>query len=73
MRYGQNDHLLVQMKVPLKIKRDFEKWKRFTCKSLMIMKHAIPETLRGAMFDEDNAKKFLGEMKKRFAKCIKVV
>ena len=37
--------------------------------SLMIMKRAIPEALRGTMFDQfTTAKEFLQEIKKWFAK-----
>ena len=49
-------------------KRDLEKWDRSNRMSLMIMKCSIPETFRGAMSEEDSAKKFLEDIEKRFAK-----
>ncbi|KAI3463922.1 hypothetical protein Pfo_020585, partial [Paulownia fortunei] len=49
-------------------KRDLEKWDRSNRMSLMIMKRSIPETFRGAMSEEDSAKKFLEDIEKRFAK-----
>ncbi|XP_074305746.1 uncharacterized protein LOC141640966 [Silene latifolia] len=49
-------------------KRDMEKWERSNRMSLMIMKRAIPESFRGTMSEEDNAKKFLVELEKRFVK-----
>jgi hypothetical protein len=49
-------------------KRDLEKWDRSNRMSLMIMKRAIPETFRGTMSEEANAKLFLEELEKRFAK-----
>ncbi|XP_074301650.1 uncharacterized protein LOC141633059, partial [Silene latifolia] len=48
--------------------RDMEKWERSNRMSLMIMKRAIPESFRGTMSEEDNAKKFLVELEKRFVK-----
>ena len=38
---------------------NLEKWERSNCMSLMIMKHSIPDTTRGAMLEEENAKSFL--------------
>jgi hypothetical protein len=49
-------------------KRDLEKWERSNCMCLMIMKHAIPESFRGTTSEEDNAKRFLVELEKRFEK-----
>ncbi|RVW13159.1 hypothetical protein CK203_104964 [Vitis vinifera] len=36
-----------------------EKWERSNRMSLMIMKHSIPETIRGAIPEETQAKAFL--------------
>ncbi|CAA2986924.1 transposon, unclassified [Olea europaea subsp. europaea] len=49
-------------------KSEHERWERSNRLSLMIMKRSIPEALRGAMSDENSAKKFLEEIEKRFAK-----
>ncbi|CAH9136785.1 unnamed protein product [Cuscuta epithymum] len=49
-------------------KREMERWERSNRMSLMIMKRAIPESFRGTMSDEDDAKSFLAELEKRFAK-----
>ncbi|KAI3463620.1 hypothetical protein Pfo_020283 [Paulownia fortunei] len=49
-------------------KRDLEKWDCSNRMSLMIMKRSIPETFKGAMSEEDSAKKFLEYIEKRFAK-----
>ncbi|KAH1098868.1 hypothetical protein J1N35_015789 [Gossypium stocksii] len=54
-------------------KRDFERWDRSNRMSLMIMKHSIPEAFRGIESEEiTQAKCFLDEIKKRFAKNDKV-
>ncbi|CAN1781235.1 hypothetical protein LINPERHAP1_LOCUS15382, partial [Linum perenne] len=54
-------------------KRDHERWDRSNRMCLMIMKHSIPESLRGSESDEiTNAKEFLDEIEKRFAKNNKV-
>ena len=46
-----------------------EKWERSNCMSSMIIKRGIPEAFRGAIFEEiTNAKEFLIEIEKRFAK-----
>ncbi|KAK5846508.1 hypothetical protein PVK06_002799 [Gossypium arboreum] len=37
----------ITAKSTLDIKRDFERWDRSNCMSLMIMKHIIPEAFRG--------------------------
>ncbi|KAG8489197.1 hypothetical protein CXB51_017253 [Gossypium anomalum] len=55
------------------IKRDFERWDRSNRMSLMIMKHSIPEAFRGTESEEiTQAKGFLDEIEKRFAKNDKV-
>ena len=53
-------------------KRDLEEWDRSNRMSLMTMKYAILETFRGIMFEVDDAKKFLEELEKCFAKIEKV-
>ena len=40
--------------------------------SLMIMKHSIPESIRGAIPDEENAKSFLKQIADRFTANEKV-
>lgn len=53
-------------------KKYYEKWDRSNRMSLMIIKRGIPETFRGAVSDEvTNAKDFLAEIEKRFAKSDK--
>ncbi len=47
-------------------KRDFERWDRSNRLSLMIMKSAIPESFRGTMSDETNARSFLDAIEKLF-------
>ncbi|KAK9681800.1 hypothetical protein RND81_10G028700 [Saponaria officinalis] len=50
----------------------FEKWERSNRMSLMIIKRGIPETFRGAVYDEiTDAKEFLVEVENRFVKSIK--
>ncbi|KAL2531871.1 hypothetical protein Adt_05222 [Abeliophyllum distichum] len=50
-------------------RRNFEKWERSNRISLMIIKRGIPEAFRGAVSEEvTNAKEFLAEIEKRFAK-----
>ncbi|CAH9133831.1 unnamed protein product [Cuscuta epithymum] len=49
-------------------KREMERWERSNRMSLMIMKRAILESFRGTMSDEADAKPFLAELEKRFAK-----
>ncbi|CAH9074220.1 unnamed protein product, partial [Cuscuta europaea] len=49
-------------------KREMERWERSNRMSLMIMKRAIPESFRGTMSDEADAKSFLAELEKCFAK-----
>ena len=39
--------------------KNFEQWERYNRMSLMIIKHSIPETIRGAVPEVDNAKAFL--------------
>ena len=53
-------------------KRYLEKWDRSNRMSVMIMKHSIPETFRGSMFDEEDVVTFLKEIKQRFVKNEKV-
>ncbi|XP_034689325.1 uncharacterized protein LOC117917232 [Vitis riparia] len=36
-----------------------EKWERSNCMSLMIMKHSIPEAIRGAILEKTRTKTFL--------------
>ena len=49
-------------------KKDFEKWERSNRMCLMIMKQSIPETFRGDMSNETDAKGFLADLEKRFAR-----
>ncbi|XP_073033110.1 uncharacterized protein [Primulina eburnea] len=50
----------------------FEKWDRSNHMSLMIIKRAIPEVFRGAVSEDiTNAKEYLAEIEKRFAKSDK--
>ena len=44
-----------------------EKWERSNRMSLMIMKHTIPEAIRGAILEESQAKTFLDQIANRFA------
>ncbi|RVW76034.1 Retrovirus-related Pol polyprotein from transposon TNT 1-94 [Vitis vinifera] len=44
-----------------------EKWERSNRMSLMIMKHSIPEAIRGAIPEETQAKAFLDQIANRFA------
>ncbi|PON83006.1 hypothetical protein TorRG33x02_212120, partial [Trema orientale] len=48
--------------------KNFEQWERSNRMSLMIMKHSIPETIKGAVPKVDNAKAFLDAIAKRFQK-----
>ncbi|PIN11313.1 hypothetical protein CDL12_16094 [Handroanthus impetiginosus] len=50
---------------------DLENWGYSNRMSLMIMKHAVPETFRGTMSDDDNAKLFPAELEKHFVKSEK--
>ncbi|KAF7132637.1 hypothetical protein RHSIM_Rhsim09G0102700 [Rhododendron simsii] len=50
----------------------YEKWERSNRMSLMIIKHSISETIRGAMPEEENAKKFLSQIADRFVASEKV-
>ena len=36
--------------------------------SLMIIKHALPKTIRGSIPEEENAQKYLAQVANRFAK-----
>ncbi|RVW21557.1 hypothetical protein CK203_109657 [Vitis vinifera] len=49
-----------------------EKWERSNRMSLMIMKHSIPEAIRGAIPKETQAKAFLDQIANRFAANEKV-
>ncbi|RVW13284.1 hypothetical protein CK203_103415 [Vitis vinifera] len=49
-----------------------EKWERSNRMSLMIMKHSIPEAIRGAIPEETRAKTFLDQIANRFAANEKV-
>ena len=49
-----------------------EKWERSNRMSLMIMKHTIPEAIRGAILEESQAKTFLDQIENRFAANEKV-
>ncbi|KAL6321459.1 hypothetical protein AAG906_016558 [Vitis piasezkii] len=44
-----------------------EKWERSNCMSLIIMKHSIPEAIRGAIPEKSRAKTFLDQIANRFA------
>ena len=49
-----------------------EKWERSNRMNLMIMKHSIPEVIRGAIPEETQAKAFLDQIANRFAANEKV-
>ena len=51
-------------------KANYEKWERSNRMCLMVMKHTIPITIRGAM--PDSAKSFLAEVVDQFTKLDKV-
>ena len=51
---------------------NFEKWEHSNHMSLMIMKHSIPNTIRSAMYEEENAKSFLSQIVDRFVGFEKV-
>ncbi|KAL6338697.1 hypothetical protein AAG906_023846 [Vitis piasezkii] len=53
-------------------KAAMEKWERSNCMSLMIMKHSIPEAIRGAIPEETRAKTFLDQIANRFTTNEKV-
>ena len=46
----------------MKQRANFEKWEHSNYMSLMIMKHSIPNTIRDAMLEEENAKSFLSQI-----------
>ena len=48
--------------------KNFEQWERYNRMSLMIIKHSIPETIRGAVPEVDNAKAFLDAIVECFQK-----
>ena len=52
--------------------KNSERWERSNRMCLIIMKRAILENFRGVILKELNAKKFLDEIEKRFAKNEKV-
>ena len=57
-----------------KEKEFYEKWEPSNRTSLMIIKHGILETFRGVVSKEvSNAKKFLIQIEKRFAKSDKAI
>ncbi|XP_059595546.1 uncharacterized protein LOC132254270 [Vitis vinifera] len=49
-----------------------EKWEQSNRMSLMIMKHSIPEAIRGAIPEETQAKTFLDQIANRFIENEKV-
>ena len=51
---------------------NFEKWEHSNHMNLMIMKHSIPNTIRSAMYEEENAKSFLSQIVDRFVGFEKV-
>ena len=51
---------------------NYEKWERSNRISLMIMKHTIPDSIRGAMPKEENAKRFLSQIADQFVGSEKV-
>ncbi|XP_060210850.1 uncharacterized protein LOC132637837 [Lycium barbarum] len=48
-------------------KAAYEKWERSNFMSLIVMQHSIPESLRGSITEDKNAKSFLKEIANRFA------
>ena len=53
-------------------KANFEKWERSNRMSLMIIKHSIPDTIRGVVPKEKNAKSFLSQIVDQFVRFEKV-
>ncbi|PHT35615.1 hypothetical protein CQW23_23315 [Capsicum baccatum] len=53
-------------------KSAYEKWERSNRMSLMMMQHLIPESLRGGITENTDAKGFLKEIADRFAANEKV-
>ena len=53
-------------------KTNYDKWKMSNRMRLMVMKHSIPEIIRGVMPDKVNAKRFLAEEANWFTKSDKV-
>ena len=50
-------------------KNEFERWNCSNRMSLMIIKHGIPESFRGAVSEEvTTAKEFVNDIEKRFVK-----
>ena len=66
--------LALRMEQPSFFESDssYEKWERFNRLSLMIMRYAIPKTFRSIMSKKTNAREFLNDHEKRFAKNEKV-
>ncbi|KAF7827012.1 Retrovirus-related Pol polyprotein from transposon TNT 1-94 [Senna tora] len=50
----------------------YEKWERSNCMCVMIMQHSIPESLRGGISEDSDAKGFLKQISDRFATNEKV-
>ena len=71
---------LIQIEQPFALTNDsiteqrvnFKKWERSNRMSLMIMKHSIPYTIKGAMPEKENAKGFLSQIVDRFVGFEKV-
>ena len=55
-----------------KQRANFEKWGCSNRMSLMVMKHSISDTIRGAMSEEENAKSFLSQIAYQFVGSKKV-
>ncbi|XP_047267381.1 uncharacterized protein LOC124897835 [Capsicum annuum] len=53
-------------------KSAYEKWEQSNRMSLMMMQHSIPESLRGGITENTDAKGFLNEIADRFATNEKV-
>ena len=65
--------LLLTTDSSIEIKKEFERWDRSNCMSLMIIKRSIPETLRGTVCKEvTTTKEFLDDIEKPFVKNDKV-
>src|SRR3954463_3240498 len=54
------------------VKSAYEKWERSNRISLMIMQHSIPESIKGGISDEQNAKGFLKQIADQFTANEKV-
>lgn len=53
-------------------KATYEKWEQSNCISLMVIRHSIPESIRGAILGEENAKSFFKQIANRFTTNEKV-